>query len=391
MTCIADDSGLEVDALEGAPGVLSARYAGEDASDEDNRKKLLRMLRGVSDDQRTARFVCEIAMIAADGSQVSARGVCNGRIALAEQGQGGFGYDSIFIPDDPGDGRTMAELTAEHKNTVSHRGLALAELRRKLSAGSYPDIFGESKPKKDYVDKISPAATTAKGAMHPATTSKVSLAVFDFDGTLLDGASPVRLVRFLMAKRIMPISTGAKIGRWAFKYKFNRPVEQAEVRGYVFDGMQTLSADQVRDLMVDLYHDELKPLLRRTGLAQIEQAKREGKRVALVSASFRPIVSELAKDIGTDLFVCTEMEIVDGFYTGNVICAPPEGVHKLLQLKQRADELFGEGNWTIDSAWGDHISDEPILSAALRPVAVNPERLLRMRATSLNWTICNWQ
>ncbi|WP_225748942.1 RdgB/HAM1 family non-canonical purine NTP pyrophosphatase [Paraeggerthella sp. Marseille-Q4926] len=131
---LADDSGLEVDALDGAPGVYSARYAGEDATDADNNAKLLSALADVPDRDRTARFICTLVLIDEDGSETVARGTVEGRIGHEERGSNGFGYDPLFLPDVFADGRTLAEALPEEKNAVSHRGNALRELRSKLEA-----------------------------------------------------------------------------------------------------------------------------------------------------------------------------------------------------------------------------------------------------------------
>ena len=124
---LADDSGLEVDALGGAPGVRSARFSGEGATDASNRALLLEKLAGVSEDQRSARFRCVIAL--ARGGEVLAHfsGAVEGAIIQSEKGEGGFGYDPLFVPE--GFGETFAELGAETKNRLSHRGRALAGLK----------------------------------------------------------------------------------------------------------------------------------------------------------------------------------------------------------------------------------------------------------------------
>ena len=131
---LGDDSGLEVDALGGAPGVFSARYSGSQQSgparDRANYQKLLEELEGVPDDQRTARFVCAIAMPGPEGVVITSRGTCEGRIIRAPRGEGGFGYDPVFITD--GYDRTMAELSMDEKNRISHRGRALRALVLKL-------------------------------------------------------------------------------------------------------------------------------------------------------------------------------------------------------------------------------------------------------------------
>jgi len=125
---VADDTGLEVAALGGAPGVDTAVYAGEGCTDADNRRKMLGVLSGVSD--RSARFVTVVLIAWPDGSETIVEGVCAGRIAEAERGDRGFGFDQLFVPDD-GDGRTFAEMSADEKNAISHRGRAF----RKLAAG----------------------------------------------------------------------------------------------------------------------------------------------------------------------------------------------------------------------------------------------------------------
>ncbi len=127
---VADDTGLEVAALGGAPGVDTAIYAGMGCSDADNRHKLLGALSGVAD--RSARFVTIVLVAWADGSETIVEGVCNGRIAEVERGDRGFGFDPLFIPDD-GDGRTFAQMTAGEKNAVSHRGRAFRALAAELA------------------------------------------------------------------------------------------------------------------------------------------------------------------------------------------------------------------------------------------------------------------
>lgn len=122
---IADDTGLEVDALNGEPGVFSARFAGDNATDEMNRSLLLSRLDG--EQNRTARFRTVVALVSNKGEMHFLKGQCDGAIATVECGDNGFGYDSLFVPDE-GDGRTFAQMTAEEKDTISHRGRALAQL-----------------------------------------------------------------------------------------------------------------------------------------------------------------------------------------------------------------------------------------------------------------------
>ena len=126
---VADDAGLEVAALAGAPGVRSARFAGEHANDADNRARLLDELEGAAD--RSARFRTVAVVVFPDGGELLAEGMTTGTIAVAPLGDGGFGYDPVFIPDG-GDGRTFAEMSPDEKNAVSHRGRAFRALAAQL-------------------------------------------------------------------------------------------------------------------------------------------------------------------------------------------------------------------------------------------------------------------
>jgi XTP/dITP diphosphohydrolase len=136
LPALADDSGIEVDALAGAPGIYSARYAGIQASDEDNNRKLLADLETVADARRSARYQCVIVYLrhAKDPMPVICQGTWEGRIARDYKGDGGFGYDPLFYL--PERGCTAAELTAEEKNRISHRGQATHALRAYFMSGT---------------------------------------------------------------------------------------------------------------------------------------------------------------------------------------------------------------------------------------------------------------
>jgi len=138
---IADDSGIEAEDLGGRPGIYSARYAGEGASDGENLEKLLREV-GEAGGGRRAAYVCAIALLGAGGSEHVFEARCEGRLIEEPRGEGGFGYDPAFVPDDtgPGDERTMAELSPAEKNAISHRGRAARMLAAHLAA------VGEGRP-----------------------------------------------------------------------------------------------------------------------------------------------------------------------------------------------------------------------------------------------------
>lgn len=124
---ISDDSGLEVEALEGEPGIYSARYGGENASDRGNNRKLLKRMEGIPPSKRGCWFRCSIVVVSPEGTEAVAEGSCRGKIGFKEVGKRGFGYDPLFILPN---GKTMAQLTVEEKNRLSHRGKALRKLRK---------------------------------------------------------------------------------------------------------------------------------------------------------------------------------------------------------------------------------------------------------------------
>lgn len=131
MAALADDSGLCVDALAGAPGIYSARYAGPEADTRANNAKLLEAMRDVPEAERTGRYVSAVALAYPDGRLLVVRGECEGRILFEERGSGGFGYDTLFAPE--GSERSFAEMSAEEKNRISQRSRALAQLRDALT------------------------------------------------------------------------------------------------------------------------------------------------------------------------------------------------------------------------------------------------------------------
>ncbi len=135
LPCIADDSGLCVDYLNGQPGIYSARYSGEHGNDEENNLKLLKELENVEKEKRTAQFVCSISCCFPDGREIAAEGKCYGYIGFEKQGNGGFGYDPLFITERG----CFGELSAEEKDAISHRGNALRILKEKLEAENLYD------------------------------------------------------------------------------------------------------------------------------------------------------------------------------------------------------------------------------------------------------------
>ncbi|MDF2953231.1 MAG: Inosine/xanthosine triphosphate pyrophosphatase [Thermodesulfobacterium sp.] len=133
LMCLADDSGLEVDILNGAPGIYSSRFAGENATDEENNKKLLALLQGIPLEKRKARFVCVIVVYHPSGKYIKTEGTWEGLIGFEPKGSHGFGYDPIFLVPEYNYEKTAAELPIEEKNKLSHRGKALEALKKTFS------------------------------------------------------------------------------------------------------------------------------------------------------------------------------------------------------------------------------------------------------------------
>jgi len=133
LAALADDSGLVVDALDGAPGVYSSRYAGEHGNDGDNNAKLLCELENVKPAERTARFMCCLVFIDEDGTETVASGTVEGHIGYEARGENGFGYDPLFLPVELDGETTFAQISQDEKAKLSHRGNALRQLKRKLS------------------------------------------------------------------------------------------------------------------------------------------------------------------------------------------------------------------------------------------------------------------
>ena len=134
VPALSDDSGIEVEALGWGPGIRSARYAGEDATDEENLAALMRAMQEVPRERRLARYRCVAALVWPGGEEVWAEGTCEGTIVASPRGSGGFGYDPVFAPEGSA-GRTFAQMTSDEKNALSHRGRAFRALAHRLPRG----------------------------------------------------------------------------------------------------------------------------------------------------------------------------------------------------------------------------------------------------------------
>jgi HAD superfamily hydrolase (TIGR01490 family) len=369
--------------------------------------KLLEALEGTPEEERGARFVCCVVHVDERGHEIVVRGVCEGRIASEPRGEGGFGYDPVFLPDEVDDGRTMAELSPQEKDMISHRGKALRALRKEFLARhgepqGQPAGQSVGPPQQPEGQPVEPLRQPA-GQERPAPAhipqgqpegqtpnGPVRIVAFDLDGTLLEGHSPVLMLRQLLRQGIIRYNVALQVLWWGVRYRLRMPVEQKAVRGHIFRSFSCFPAAEIDSLMADVYRDSLRPRLRPLGLEAIREHREAGEVVVLVSASFTPILTEVSRDVGADWFICTQMEVKDGRYTGNVVGQPPEGAQKLIQMTAWADAAYREGGWELVAAYGDHLSDAPLLAVARDAVAVNPDTGLERMAKRKGWRILDW-
>jgi len=225
--CLADDSGLEVDALDGAPGVRSARFAGEQGDDAANNRLLLERLAGVPAGGRTARFVCVAALASPDGRMCTTRGECHGVILHEARGSGGFGYDPLFLPD--GYGQTFAEMDAETKNRISHRAVAMRLMRRQIEvltpestscsgcrrvevdfSSPHPHHIGEAARCIRAGDVVAVRTDTLYGLMADATCSDAVRQVYELKQRPADKPLSVLVADVGMAETVVRIEGRAR-------------------------------------------------------------------------------------------------------------------------------------------------------------------------------------
>ncbi len=222
----------------------------------------------------------------------------------------------------------------------------------------------------------------------PAMEPPVELAVYDFDGTLLMGKSPVILMRRLLLSHSLKLSTSLSIGMWGLAYKMHLPVEEAWVRERVFRAFAGKPQKQVDEYLYDFYDTYIASRLRPSLLERIEEDRKQGCVIVTVSATFEPIVTRMAEHGVVDYAIATRMQVDSkGCYLAKVDGLPVEGEEKLATLNRFANERFGEGGWTLKRAYSDHYSDKPLLYASEEAIAVGPDSGLKAAARKNGWEI----
>ena len=233
--------------------------------------------------------------------------------------------------------------------------------------------------------------TTQDAAQMSASDTCVKIAVFDFDGTCIEGNSPVILVKHLASEHMLDKRELLHIISWALRYKFHLPQTEHKVRRRVFSAFKGKRVEVVDTYLEHFYYDKIKPLWRKEAIEQIDRLRSEGFVIIAVSATFEPIVRCALNDGLYDYQVSTIMRTTsDGRYTDEVEGKPIEGEEKVFAIKRLADEQFGEGNWELTYCFADHYSDIDVLSSAVNPVAVTPDSTLRRCATRNGWAIVQW-
>lgn len=227
--------------------------------------------------------------------------------------------------------------------------------------------------------------------MQQGPTDIAHLAVFDFDGTSIEGSSPSWLVnRLIFTRKISPL-TSLKIGFWGLAYKWRLPQNEAWVRGQVFKAFDGKPKEEVDRYLTDFYDCYIAKRFRPKADEAMRSCSQKGCKVVVVSASFEPIVLRAMETHPFDYQISTRMKVApDGTYTREVDGEPIEGEAKTAALKQWCDENFGEGNWQIDYAYGDHYSDEPMLAGAKHPFVVNPKPVMARIAKRNGWPVLDW-
>ncbi len=219
------------------------------------------------------------------------------------------------------------------------------------------------------------------------------IAAFDFDGTSIRGNSPVLLVRYLLRDKLLGKRVTAKIASWGIAYKLRLPQNEAWVRGLVFTAFEGMAKDEVDAYLRDFYDNVIadQGRFRPQADAAMRNLHARGVEVLVVSATFEPIIERAQELHPFDGFIATKMEVdEEGRYTTRVDGACIEGQEKVNAIRAYADERYGEGNWELVAAFGDHHSDAPLLSAAREGFAVCPDNPLEREARRQGWAILDW-
>lgn len=243
----------------------------------------------------------------------------------------------------------------------------------------------------DSIDLKRLEADSEEAETPSADRDRKRVAVFDFDGTSMNGNSPVILVRYMTLRGMLRPSVVLRIGLWAAAYKLRLPQSESWVRGLVFSAFEGKPADEVDRFLTEFYDRKIEKRFRPAAEAEMRRLSREGIDVVVVSATFEPIILRAMEFHPIKYQASTRMKVAeDGTYTREVDGECVEGEAKLTALGQLCDRVYGKDGWELLHAFGDHHSDRALLRAAKHAHAVTPDRPLRRTARAEDWSKLDW-
>lgn len=222
-------------------------------------------------------------------------------------------------------------------------------------------------------------------------SSTTQIAVFDYDGTSVDGQSGSLFTTYLLSHGIMSLPRGLRLGWWGIRYKLHLPYRQDEARELVFGALGEMEPERIAEVMRSFHDEVLGKKYRQAAIEEVARRRAEGCVTLLVSATFDIIADAAAEVLGVDAVIATHMEKdAQGRYTGRVEGTVVAGAQKYLAVAEWCDEKFGAGAWRLAYAYGDHHSDEDLLSRAGEAFAVCPGQSLKSAAKKRGWQILDW-
>ena len=224
-----------------------------------------------------------------------------------------------------------------------------------------------------------------------ASADLAELAVFDFDGTCIDGQSGTLISTYLLKRGIVSLADAARLAWWGVRYKLHLPHRQQEPREIILGALNRHHVSDIAPVMAEIHDAVLVGRYRSAAVEEVRRRREEGMVTLIASATFAEVADRAAAYLGTDGYIATEMQRdATGAYTDQVKGDVIEGKAKLEAVMRWADEHIGRGRWRIACAYGDHHSDADLLAAARQPFAVCPGKTLKSLAHRRGWTILDW-
>lgn len=220
---------------------------------------------------------------------------------------------------------------------------------------------------------------------------KGRVVVFDFDGTSISGNSPVALVKYLSARKMLRPTILLRLAAWGIAYAWHLPQSEEWARGLVFSAFEGKPKEKVDAFLHEFYDEQIETLYRPQADEAMRRHAEQGDTVVVISATFEPIILRAMEKHAFSRQISVRMMVDEnGCYTRKVQGRAVEGEEKVRRVKKFGNELFGEGNWDLTYAYADHYSDIPLLEFSQHPIAVSPGPALERYAKKRNWHIVEW-